>query len=125
MGTLTPDDSPVAPSQTDDEQVESPIVPKADALRLLPHAQLGLRLLGVLMFFDGAASFVGGGAHAMFDRRLYQLEGYEYTLDPHSIGWMAQGVPLMLGGLYLMLSGRWLLANIFSPPQESGGAKSE
>ncbi len=59
--------------------------------------------------------------HAIFSRRLYESQGYAYMLDPHSIGWMAQGVPYMPGGLYLMLSGRWLLTNIFSPPHSGGG----
>ncbi len=55
MDNLTPDDSRFDPSQEVDTQVETPIVSQADALRLLPHAQLGLRLVGVLIFFDGGS----------------------------------------------------------------------
>lgn len=82
--------------------------------KLLPFAQLGLRLLGVLLLVDGTASLAGGAIQSLFQARAYQASGYAYTLDPHSAGWMASGVPAFLSGLYLAFDGRWVLANIFT-----------
>lgn len=86
-----------------------------DASRgLLPFAQLGLHLLGIMLFVDGAATITGGAIQSLFQARAYQAAGYTYTFDPHSAGWMASGVPYILGGLYLALDGRWVLSNIFT-----------
>lgn len=100
------------------------MVAAGDTRRLLPYAQLGLRLLGVMLLVDGIATVAGGAVQALLQARAYQASGYEYIFDPYSVGWIASGVAYALGGLYLAIGGRWVLANIFTPVRgrADGGA---
>jgi hypothetical protein len=104
-------DSTASTTDADSPQINC----RDDSAKLLPYAQLGLRLLGVLLFVDGIGAVTGGTFYAVILARAYARSGYAYTWDAHSIGWIASGCPLIAAGIYLMLDGKWVLKKIFSP----------
>jgi|JI9StandDraft_2_1071091.scaffolds.fasta_scaffold95934_1 hypothetical protein len=81
---------------------------------LLPFAQLGLRLLGLMLFVDGVGAIFGGAVQGIFQARAYSNAGYEVQLDPHSVAWVASGVPILIAGLYFIVDGNWVLRNVFT-----------
>ncbi len=81
---------------------------------ILPFAQLGLRLLGILLFVDGVTAVFGGLVQGVLYSRAYKDAGYPGTVDPHSLGWAASGIPLLVVGLYLIVGGKWVLLNVFT-----------
>ncbi|WP_144059472.1 DoxX family protein [Rhodopirellula sallentina] len=86
---------------------------------LLPYAQLGVRLLGVMFFVDGLSSIFGGLIQNTFQTQAYAESGYDVAIDPHSAGWAAGGLPYLVAGLYLMVGGNWLLFAVFTSPSAS------
>lgn len=86
-----------------------------EANSLLPFAQLGLRLLGIMFFIEGVACLLFGLVQAFFLAKQYTDQGYIAPLDPHSTGSCAQGAALLFVGCYLILGGEWILRNIFTP----------
>ena len=84
---------------------------------LLPFAQLGLRLLGVLLVVDGLGAILGGFVQGLIQGRAYAAQGYGVVVDPHSAGWAAGGIPYLIIGVYLVVGGNWILQNVFLPPQ--------
>lgn len=101
-------------SQMDDETHANGSIHRFDSPQLLPFAQLGLRLLGIMFVVDGIGAIFGGAVHWLFLAREYSDAGYEVPIDSHSVGWVASGVPLLIAGLYLIASGNWVLINVFS-----------
>ena len=108
--------SPYQP-QINDETPAIGSVHRFDSPQLLPFAQLGLRLLGIMFVVDGVGAIFGGAVQWIFQARAYSDSGYEVPIDPHSVGWIAGGVPLLIAGLYLIASGNWVLLNVFTSSQ--------
>jgi len=86
---------------------------------LLPFAQLGLRLLGVMLIVDGLGALLGGLVHGLVQGQAYAAEGYGVVVDPHSAGWAAGGIPYLIIGGYLVAGGNWILQNVFLPSQRT------
>ena len=111
-------DQPYRPPSTLSENAGDVTAPTHRA-SLLPYAQLGIRLLGVMFFVDGLSAIFGGLIQNMFQTWAYAESGYDVTVDPHSAGWAAVGLPYLVSGLYLMIGGNWLLCAIFTSPTVS------
>lgn len=81
------------------------------------YAQLGLRLLGVMLLAEGLIGLVGSSIFGAID--LWQLvqDGYDPSPDPYVYGWFASSVVSFVIGLYLIVSGRWVLTNVFLPAE--------
>ncbi len=99
--------------------------PDVDTLPLLPFAQLGLRLLGVMLVVDGVGAMVGGVIYGLLLARAYSDVGYAVLIDPHSAGWAAGGVPYLIAGLYLIVGGDWVLRNVFASSGQQNSAQRE
>jgi len=82
---------------------------------MLGMAQLGLRLLGVLLVVEGAGANLGGLVQRGLQARAYATAGYPVPIDPHSAAWFASGLTILLGGLYLATNSSWVLKNVFAP----------
>ena len=82
---------------------------------MLGIAQLGLRLLGVFLIVEGAGAILGGLVQGVLQARAYSTAGYPVPIDPHSAAWFSSGLPSLLGGLYLVINGSWVLENVFAP----------
>jgi hypothetical protein len=80
----------------------------------LPFAQLGLRLLGIMLVVDGAGALLGGFVQGLFQAKAYLDAGYSLPIDPHSAGWVAGGIPHLIAGFYLIISGNWVLLSVFA-----------
>jgi hypothetical protein len=109
-------------SPLDDSPYQPPVNPQADIVsreadlnrrELLPFAQLGLRLLGIMFVVDGLGALCGGMLQGLLQAYAYTSVGYDVPIDPHSVGWVAGGVPHLLVGSYFIVSGDWILQNIF------------
>jgi hypothetical protein len=87
-----------------------------DLPALLPFAQLGLRLLGVMFVVDGVGAMFGGAIQGLFQAQAYSDAGYSVPIDPHSIGWAAGGLPVLIAGIYLIVGGNWVLLHVFASP---------
>lgn len=112
-------DSPYQSPKTIETQSEPTVVETiGETPSLLPLAQLGLRLLGVMFFGDGLAIMFGGLVFGVLQAKAYTDAGYDVPVDPQSGGWIAQGVPYMALGLYLMLGGNWILQSVFAPSRQ-------
>ena len=81
---------------------------------LLPFAQLGLRLLGIMFLVDGVSGLLGGATQGMLQIKAYSDAGYELPTDPHSGGWIAGSLPHIVAGLYFITGGNWVLNNVFA-----------
>lgn len=92
---------------------------------LLPFAQLGLRLLGLMLFVEGVAAIFGGAVQGIFQARAYSIAGYDVQLDPHSVAWVASGVPILIAGLYFIVDGNWVLRNVFTSSRNQNAALRE
>ncbi|MDM4019616.1 hypothetical protein, partial [Roseiconus lacunae] len=82
-------------------------------------AQLGLRLLGVMLVVDGLGAMLGGLIQGLFHAKAYADAGYNVLIDPHSAGWAAGGIPHLVIGVYLTVGGNWILRNVFVSSQLS------
>jgi hypothetical protein len=109
-------DSPYQP-QSNDETPMIGAVNRLDSPELLPFALLGLRLLGIMFVVEGVGAIFGGSVQWIFQARAYSDAGYEVPIDPHSVGWLAGGIPHLIAGLYLIASGNWVLINVFTSTQ--------
>ena len=115
------DESPyLPPSQTDDlpDQKASDLT----SLSMLPYARLGLRLLGVMLIVDGVGAICGGLIYGLMQLGAYSAAGYSIPVDAHAAGWAMGGIPYLVAGLYLVVSGNWVLRNVFAP---SGSALTD
>ena len=100
---------------TGDKVVAKPNSTEHEAPSVLPFAQLGLRLLGVLMVVDGMGAMFGGGIQWLLQVAEYANAGYSMTIDPHSAGWVAGGIPSLIVGFYLVTGCDTLLRIVFTP----------
>ena len=69
-----------------------------------------------MFFVDGLSSIVGGFVQNLFQTWAYAESGYDVTVDPHSAGWAAGGLPYLAAGTYLMVGGNRLLYAVFTSP---------
>lgn len=67
-----------------------------------------------MLVVDGVGAMLGGLTHGLLQARAYAEAGYSVPLDPHSAGWFAGGVPHLIGGVYLIVGGNWLLRTVFT-----------
>ena len=111
--TLTLSDSPYRHASSGSTSQEGDFVAVTTSRSLLPFAQLGLRLLGVLLIADGLGAMFGGLIQGMIQARAYAEAGYDVLIDPHSAGWAAGGIPHLIIGVYLTVGGNWILHNVF------------
>lgn len=112
-------DSPYRPPPDKQPAQQADHEPAVNSHSLLHFAQLGLRLLGVLLVADGLGAILGGFVQGLVQGRAYAAQGYGVVVDPHSAGWAAGGVPLLLIGVYLVVGGNWILQNVFLPSRRS------
>lgn len=91
------------------------------ASSLLPYAQLGLRLLGVMMIVDGAGAVLGGLAYWFVNAKAYWDARIPVPADPQAVGWIMAGIPSLLCGLYFVVNGAWVLKYVFSPAPKASG----
>ena len=96
-----------------------------DTASLLPLAQLGLRLLGVMLVVDGVGAMFGGVIQGLLQAWAYSQAGYAVPIDPHSAGWAVGGLPHLIAGLYFIVSGNWVLHNVFASPRQQNIAQRE
>lgn len=94
--------------------MENQSAPASDSSTLV-WAQLGLRLLGVMLVVEGLGAMAGGITYGILVARYYTAMGYPAAIEPHSAGWAAGGILQLIGGLYLTTSGRWVLDKVFAP----------
>ncbi|MFO0817787.1 MAG: hypothetical protein U1A77_07595 [Pirellulales bacterium] len=118
---MTLNDSPTQQQHTSQEQSETNIHSGANSHTLLPFAQLGLRLLGVMLIVDGVGAMFGGVIQGLLQARLYADAGYKASIDPHSAGWAAGGIPHLVAGIYLIIGGDWVLRNVFTSSHREAG----
>jgi hypothetical protein len=109
-------ESPYQPP-TDQVTPADKSLPGGDLPAMLPFAQLGLRLLGVMVVVDGVGAMFGGAIQGLVQAQAYSDAGYSVTIDPHSVGWAAGGLPHVIAGIYLVVGGNWVLLNIFASSQ--------
>lgn len=103
-------------------------LPGGDLPAMLPFAQLGLRLLGVMFVVDGVGAMFGGTIQGLFQAQAYSDAGYSVPIDPHSVGWAAGGLPHLIAGIYLIVGGNWVLLHVFASsqrPNESPGEHAD
>ncbi|KAA5541911.1 hypothetical protein FYK55_17090 [Roseiconus nitratireducens] len=117
MTDLPLSDSPYRPPSEKQPAQHADIPPAINSHSLLPFAQLGLRLLGVLLVADGLGAILGGFVQGVMQGRAYAAQGYGVVVDPHSAGWAAGGIPHLIIGVYLVVGGNWILQNVFLPSQ--------
>lgn len=97
-----------------------------DPLMITRYAQLGLRLLGVMFVVEGAAALIGSLTNGVMQTAAYVKAGYPVSFDPYSFGWGAQAIALVFVGAYLVVSGRWVLENVFlAPPATRDDRKAD
>lgn len=101
-----------------DQDVSNSNVSNPDPPTILPFAQLGLRLLGVMLVVDGMGALLGGSVQWMLQIVEYSNAGYSTAIDPHSAGWGAGGIPYLVTGLYLITGGDTLLRVVFLPSRQ-------
>ena len=92
---------------------------------LLPFAQLGLRLLGVMLIVDGLGAMFGGLIQGLLQAQAYADAGYDVLIDPHSAGWAAGGIPHFVIGFYLTVGGTWILRNVFMSSTVHSGKEAD
>lgn len=110
----------MADEQTNEAPEVSTAVSAQDGLasvseRLIPFAQLGLRLLGVMFVIDGGAAIGGAVVHVIAHWRLYMYSLDSVVSDPQTIAWVTSGLVQFFLGFYLVVDGRWVLRNVFLP----------
>ena len=67
--------------------------------KLVAYAQLGLRLVGVLLGLEGLAGIVGSCIYVAVTNNSAQVIGVlEQRIDPYAVGWFASSVTLFLLG---------------------------
>ncbi|WP_145167529.1 hypothetical protein [Rubripirellula lacrimiformis] len=108
-------DSPYRPPSENQAAQQADYEPAVTSHTLLPFAQLGMRLLGVLLVVDGLGAISGGLVQGLVQGRDYAAEGYGFVVDPHSAGWAAGGIPFLIIGVYLVVGGNWILQSVFLP----------
>ncbi len=110
-------DSPYRPPSEKQAGQQAVHEPAMKSCSVLPFAQLGLRLVGVLLIADGLGLILGGVVQGLVQGQAYAAQGYGIVVDPHSAGWAAGGIPHLIIGIYLVVSGNWILQNVFLPSQ--------
>ncbi len=113
-------DSPYQPPLST-QKPENKTTTGTDTSSILPFAQLGLRLLGVMLTIDGIGAIFGGVIQGLLQAKAYADAGYAVPLDPHSAGWAAGGIPHIVAGVYLIVSGNWVLDKVFTPSNRADG----
>jgi hypothetical protein len=91
------------------------IEPSELDVRIARYAQLGLRLLGVMLFFEGFAGLIGSVLYGGLVAMEFGVAGYAPLPDSYTYGWFVSSLACMLFGLYLMVGGRWILESVFLP----------
>ncbi|MEL6104932.1 MAG: hypothetical protein AAFU85_02795 [Planctomycetota bacterium] len=107
--------SPYQPPSSDHAASEPDNGHATTSRSLLPFAQLGLRLLGVMLIVNGLGAILGGLVQGLVQARAYAAAGYPIGIDPHSAGWAAGGIPFLVIGVYLIGGGNWILRTVFMP----------
>lgn len=87
-------------------------------LKMLKYAQLGLRLLGVMLFIEGIIGILGCIAYWVADYNKYQYLQTDYVYDSYIIYATALSVFSTLAGYLLMSSCNWLLIRVFIPAEK-------
>ena len=96
-----------------------------DDCKILQYAQLGLRLLGVMMVVDGIATISGSIGYGIFQSAALQQAGYAGFPEPYTVGWFASGLAYMAAGIYFMAGGRRVIELVFLPVSTPAGAWSQ
>jgi hypothetical protein len=91
------------------------IEPSELDVRIARYAQLGLRLLGVMLFFEGFAGLIGSVLYGGLVAMEFGVAGYAPLPDSYTYGWFVSSLACMVFGLYLMVGGRWILESVFLP----------
>lgn len=84
-------------------------------VRIARYAQLGLRLIEVMIFFEGLAALLGSVIYGGLVAMEYGIAGYAPLPDSYTYGWFASSLACVLLGLYLMVGGRWVLESVCLP----------
>lgn len=100
---------------SDDEPVQAAPPPTESHERTLRYAQLGLRLLGIMFFVDGAGGIVGSFVYGARQSAVMRQAGYESLPDAYMFGWLASSAVILAAGFYLVIGGRWVLEKVFLP----------
>lgn len=84
-----------------------------DLRQIVRFAQLGLRLLGILFIVDGVSGLLSNLAYqAFFDARIDRS-----TEVSKAAAWSVYAMygTYLIAGLYLVMDGRWVVQNVFTP----------
>ncbi len=87
--------------------------------RVGPYAQLGLRLLGVMLLIQGIGNMIGSLAQSAVYATQLKQAGYALSVDAYAFGWFISSLVLAGAGWYLIIGGRWIVEKIFLPASTS------
>lgn len=91
---------------------------------MLPYAQLGLRLLGIMFIVDGITGLAGAFTNGTLQAAAYRQAGYDDSLDAYAYGWAAQSVVFLVIGVYFVCGRRAVLRLVFQAPAHTGRRSS-
>ena len=109
-----PYEPPLGGAETKPAQVKSFNSPTLER-KLVVHAQILLRLLGIFLLVDGLAGLAAGVVYFYVQSSVWREAGYTPSVDEYGCAWIAYSLVVFVAGICFIIGGGWVLEKIVLP----------